>query len=86
MKLKNNALQELYEAIVNGTFTFSPYAECPMDKAFRKCDDCIGNLQNSNDILEKSNGTLLGANLDLCSKNHDLKNRIKQLENDHAGL
>jgi len=83
MKLKNEALQELYETIVNGTFTFSPYAECPMDKAFRKCDDCIGNLQNSNDILEKSNGTLLGANLDLCSKNHDLKNRIKQLENDH---
>ena len=83
MKLKNEALQELYETIVNGTFTFSPYAECPMDKAFRKCDDCIGNLQNSNDILEKSNGTLLGANLDLCSKNRDLNNRIKQLEKDH---
>jgi hypothetical protein len=83
MKLKNEALQELYDTIVNGTFTFSPYAEDPIDKAFKECDDCIGNLQNSNDILEKSNGTLLGANLDLCGKNHDLKNRIKQLEKDH---
>jgi len=83
MKLKNEALQELYETIVNGTFTFSPYADSPIDKAFKECDDCIGNLQNTNDILEKSNGTLLGANLDLCSKNRDLKNRIKQLEKDH---
>ena len=39
MKLKNSALQELYDVIVNGTLTFSPYEECPIDKAFKECDE-----------------------------------------------
>ena len=88
MKLKNNALQELYETIVNGTFTFSPYAECPMDKAFRKCDEKLSEsvtfeeikkLENNIDILEKSNGTLLSANSDLASIKKKLEKEIEEL-------
>ena len=39
MKLNNNALQELYDTIVNGTITISPHKESPIDKAFRECDE-----------------------------------------------
>ena len=90
MKLKNAALQELYETIVNGTFSFSPYAECPIDKAFRKCDEelsgsamfeHIKRLQSDNDILKRANEVLLSANMDLTSKNH----KLEQLEKDLDG-
>ena len=71
MKLKNAALQELYETIVNGTFTFSPYAEDPVDKAFEECDEKLSG---------SAIGTLMDANLDLCTKNRDLKDRNNQLK------
>lgn len=82
MKLKNEALQKLYDRLVDGPISLSVYAGV-LEKPFREVEMELGNLQNRNDILEKSNGTLLGANLDLCSKNRDLNNRIKQLEKDH---
>jgi len=82
MKLKNNTLQELYDTLTTGTLSFALFAESPIDKAFEECDRELTNLQNCNDILEKSNGTLLDANLDLCTKNRDLKDRIRQLEKD----
>ena len=41
MKLKNNVLQELYDTLVSGNPTISPYAESPFDKAFRECDEKI---------------------------------------------
>jgi predicted nucleic acid-binding Zn-ribbon protein len=89
MKLKNEALQKLYDTIVNCTIAISPHADSSMDKAVKECDeklsesvtfDQLKNLQDRNDILEKSNGTLLDANLDLCTKNRDLKDRISILE------
>lgn len=80
MKLKNEALEKLYGTIVNSTITISPFSESPIDEAFKECDRELTNLQNRNDILEKSNGTLLGANLDLCTKNRDLKDRNNQLQ------
>lgn len=88
MKLKNNALQELYETIVNGTFVLSMYAASPIDKAFRECDEKLSesatfeqikNLQDCNDILEKSNGTLLKANMEAISKRRKLENEIEEL-------
>ena len=91
MKLKNEAMQKLYDTIVNCTIAISPHADSSMDKAFKECDEKLSesvtfeqlkNLQDRNDILEKSNGTLLDANLDLCTKNRDLKDRIRQLEKD----
>lgn len=81
MKLKNNALQELYATVVHCAITISPHAESLIEKAFRECDDefsgsaafaHIKNLQERNDILEKTNGTLLSANMDLASKNRKL--------------
>ena len=89
MKLKNSALQELYDVIVNGTLTFSPYEECPIDKAFKECDEklsesitfaTIKDLQDRNDILEESNKSLLAGNLNLSTEKHILKNRISRLE------
>lgn len=51
-----------------------------------KSNETLKVLQDRNDILERSNGILRGLNLDLCSKNRDLKNRIEQLEKDLDGL
>ena len=39
MKLKNNALQELYDAVANCTISISAYMDCSVDKAFRECDE-----------------------------------------------
>lgn len=77
MKLKNEALQKLYDRLVDGPISLSVYAGV-LEKPFEEVDRELANLQNRNDILEKSNGTLL----DLCSKNRDLKDRIRQLEKD----
>lgn len=86
MKLKNEALEKLYGIIVNSTITISPFSESPIDKAFEECDRELTNIQNRNDILEKSNGTLLDANLDLCTKNRDLKNRLDKANSDRMEL
>lgn len=82
MKLKNNALQELYATVVHCAITISPHAESLIEKAFRECDDefsgsaafaHIKNLQERNDILEKTNGILLEANLELASEKSGLE-------------
>lgn len=73
MKLKNEALQKLYETIVNGSFSFSPYAECPIDKAFAECDE---KLQKGIDIWRRSNEILLSANGELAGEK-------RQLQQDH---
>lgn len=64
MKLKNEALQELYGTIVNCTITISPYAgfDSPIDKAFKECDEKLSgsatfehikNLQDRFDMLQQ---------------------------------
>lgn len=90
MKLKNSALQELYDKIFGGgTVTFTVDEESPIDKAFRECDDelsesitfaLIKDLQDRNDILEESNKSLLAGNLNLSTEKNILKNRISRLE------
>lgn len=92
MKLKNSALQELYDTLVSaGVSTFS-YADSPVYKAFKECDDelsesitfaHIKDLQDRNDILRKSEAALLKANVELASKKRqfekDLDDAKKQL-------
>lgn len=89
MNLKNSALQDLYDTIVNGTFTFSPGEASPIDKAFRECDEKLSDsvtftrikdLQDRNDILEESNKSLLAGNLNLSTEKSYLKNQISRLE------
>jgi hypothetical protein len=80
MKLKNNTLQELYDTIPTGTLSFALFAESPIDEAFKECDRELTNLQNRNDILEKSNGTLLSANLDLATKKKELEKEVEDLK------
>ena len=77
MKLKNNALQELYNTLVSGNPTISPYAESPFDKAFRECDEKI---QSEIDILKRSNETVLSANLDLAINKRKLEEEIEGLK------
>lgn len=81
MKLKNDALQELYDTVVANTITISPFAASPIHTAFRECDEKLSesvtfahikDLQERNDVLERSNATLLEANMDLASKNQKL--------------
>ena len=77
MKLKNDALQELYDTVVANTITISKF-----DTAFRECDEklsesitfaTIKDLQDRNDILEKSEKVLLEANLKLASEKKELE-------------
>ena len=83
MKLKNSALQELYDAIFGGgTVTFTVGEDSPIDKAFKECDEKLSesitfahikDLEDRNDILEGSNKALLEANLELASKKRQLE-------------
>ena len=82
MKLKNEALQKLYDKLASDTLVFGISEKSPVDKAFKECDDelsdsitfaQIKDLQDRCDIFEKSNGTLLGANLDLATKKRQLE-------------
>lgn len=86
MKLENNALQELYDTIINYTLTISPFAESPIDTAFRECDDALKALQDRNDLIEKSNGAILSANMDLASKNRKLEKEIEGLDKENRLL
>ena len=81
MKLKNSELQELYDTIVASTITISPYADSPLDKAFRECDEKLSYLQDRNDILEKSNEALLGANMKLASDHRKLEKDLDDAKN-----
>lgn len=47
MKLKNNALQILYDALTNCTISISPYEDAPFDKAFIECDDALTSPSNT---------------------------------------
>jgi len=93
MKLKNEALKKLYDKLASGTLVFSISEQSPIDKAFAECDEelsesvtfeHIKNLQDSNDILRKSEATLLEANAVLASKKRqfekDLDDAKKQLK------
>ena len=89
MKLKNNALQELYDTIVNCTITISPYVDSPVDKAFRECDEKLSGsatfahikkLQNDNDILKRANEDLRSANMRGLSKERKLEKEIDGLQ------
>lgn len=73
MKLKNNALQELYDAVVNGTITISPHAESSIDKAFRECDEKI---QKEIDIWNALEHEALSANKRLEEDISKLKEHI----------
>lgn len=77
MKLKNNALQELYDTLVSGNPTISPYAESPFDKAFRECDEKI---QKDIDIWKCGTDVLISANSDLASIKKKLEKEIEGLK------
>ena len=95
MKLKNSALQELYDTVVASTITISPYEASPIDKAFKKCDDKLSesitfahikDLEDRNDILEGSNKALLEANLELASKKRKIEKEIEELKKQNENL
>ena len=82
MKLKNEALQKLYDKLASDTFAFNVVEQSIIDAIFKECDEelsdsitfaQIKDLQDRCDIFEKSNGTLLGANLDLATKKRQLE-------------
>lgn len=88
MKLKNEALQELYDKLASDTLAFNASVEeqIIIDEIFKKCDEelsdlitfaQIKDLQDRCDIFEKSNGTLLGANLDLATKKRQLEKDLE---------
>ena len=76
MKLKNNALQELYGTLMSGIPTISPYAESPIDKDFRECDE---KLEKDIDIWKCGNEILLSANSDLANYKQKLEKEIDEL-------
>ena len=76
MKLNNNALQELYDTLVSGNLTISPYAESPINTAFRECDEKI---QKDIDILENSNNSVIDTNMKLLSERRKLEKEIEDL-------
>lgn len=91
MRLKNDALQDLYDTLVNGTFVCSVYARSPIDKAFEECDEklsesvtfkCIKDLQHRCENLERSNKALRDINNKLSDKAIELKKDIEELEKD----
>lgn len=88
MKLKNNALQELYDTLVSSIGTVSPYVDSPVDKAFRECDEKLSEsitfehikkLENDNDILKRANEILISDNMESISKEKKLKKEIDGL-------
>lgn len=88
MKLKNNALQELYDELVDCAISISPYVESPVEKAFRECDEKLSGsatfehikkLENDIDILKRDNEDLLFANSEVVSYKHKLEKDIKGL-------
>ena len=86
MKLKNEALQKLYDKLAFDTLAFGISEQSQIDKAFIECDlelsdsvtfAQIKDLQDRCDIFEKSNGTLLSANLDLATKKRQLEKDLE---------
>lgn len=65
MKLKNSALQELYDTLVSAGVSMSPYADSPVYEAFRECD-------------EKLSGLLVFEHIESLEKDlDDAKNQLK---------
>ena len=95
MKLKNSALQELYDTVVASTITISPYEASPIDKAFKERDEKLSesitfahikDLEDRNDILEGSNKALLEANFELASKKRKIEKEIEELKKQNENL
>ena len=95
MKLKNSALQELYDTVVASTITISPYEASPIDKVFKECDEKLSesitfahikDLEDRNDILEGSNKALLEANFELASKKRKIEKEIEELKKQNENL
>lgn len=86
MKLKNNALQELYDTLVSSIGTVSPYVDSPVDKAFRECDEKLSEsitfeqLENLQDLdtLKKANGVLASTNAELTATVTTMKENDKK--------
>ena len=91
MNLKNDALQELYNTLSYGPVLSSPYAESPIDRAFKECDEklsesatfkLIKDIQNRCDNLERSNKALRDDNDKVSDKAIELAKKNEQLEKD----
>lgn len=83
MKLKNNALQELYDTLVNCTITISAYVDSPVDKAFRECDEKLSESITFEHIkkLENDNEDLRSANMRGLSKERKLEKDLADAKN-----
>lgn len=88
MRLKNDALQELYNTLAYGPVLSSPYAESPIDRAFKECDEklsesatfkVIKDLENRCENLERSNKALRDDNDKLGDKIIELKKKNENL-------
>jgi len=88
MKLKNNALQELYDTLVSAGVSMFSYTDSPVYKAFKECDEKLSEsvtfeeikkLENDIDIWKRSNEVLLSANADLASNKRKLEKEIEDL-------
>lgn len=91
MILKNNALQELYDTLTYGPITISRYADSPIVRAFKECDEklsesatfaYIQSLENRCNNLERSNKALRDDNDKLGDKVIKLNKKNEQLEKD----
>ena len=88
MRLNNDALQELYDTLSYGPVLSSPYAESPIDRAFKECDeklsesvtfakikdleDRCNNLERSNKALRDDNDKVSDKVIELNKKNENL--------------
>lgn len=91
MRLKNDALQELYDTIIWSTITVSCFEESPIDRAFKECDEKLSEsatfahikkLEDRCENLERSNKALRDDNDKLGDKIIELKKKNEQLEKD----
>ena len=88
MKLKNSALQELYDTLSYGPVLSSPYTESPIDRAFKECDEKLSesvtfakikDLENRCDNLERSNKALRDDNDKVSDKVIELNKKNENL-------
>lgn len=91
MRLNIDALQELYNTLTYGPVLSSPYAESPIDRAFKECDEKLSgsatfahikDLENRCENLERSNKALRDDNDKLGDKIIELKKKNEDLKKD----
>lgn len=91
MKLKNSALQELYDTLVSGGVSMSHYADSPVYEAFKECDEKLSGsatfahikyLENRCENLERSNKALRDINNKLSDNAIELAKKNERLEKD----